>query len=127
MQGERADALVAAIKQVLRASIDDGGSTLRDHVQPDGELGYFQHRFEVYDREGAACPTRAAAASCAGRAGRPLDLLLRALPALAKSGATSDIGRNDVAAYENILAETQGRVGIIRLNRPKALNALSPT
>jgi formamidopyrimidine-DNA glycosylase len=58
IQGERAEQLVGAIKQVLRRSIEDGGSTLRDHVQPDGELGYFQTRFNVYDRAGAACPTR---------------------------------------------------------------------
>ena len=58
VQGERADRLVAAIKQVLLRSIDDGGSTLRDHVQPGGELGYFQTRFNVYDRAGAVCPTR---------------------------------------------------------------------
>lgn len=57
VQGERADRLVATIKQVLLRSIDDGGSTLRDHVQPGGELGYFQTRFNVYDREGAVCPT----------------------------------------------------------------------
>ncbi len=58
VQGERAARLVAAIKQVLLRSIDDGGSTLRDHVQPGGELGYFQTRFNVYDRTGAPCPTR---------------------------------------------------------------------
>jgi formamidopyrimidine-DNA glycosylase len=57
VQGERAERLVAAIKQVLLRSIDDGGSTLRDHMQPGGELGYFQTRFNVYDREGAVCPT----------------------------------------------------------------------
>ena len=58
VQGDRADRLVAAIRQVLLRSIDDGGSTLRDHVQPGGELGYFQTRFKVYDRAGAPCPTR---------------------------------------------------------------------
>ncbi len=58
VQGERADRLMAAIKQVLLRSIDDGGSTLRDHIQPDGELGYFQTRFKVYDREGAPCLTK---------------------------------------------------------------------
>jgi formamidopyrimidine-DNA glycosylase len=58
VQGERAGRLAAAIRQVLLRSIDDGGSTLRDHVQPGGELGYFQTRFNVYDRAGAACPTR---------------------------------------------------------------------
>ena len=36
-------------------AIEAGGSTLRDHRQADGELGYFQHAFAVYDREGAAC------------------------------------------------------------------------
>jgi formamidopyrimidine-DNA glycosylase len=57
VQGERAERLVRAIKQVLLRSIDDGGSTLRDHIQPGGELGYFQTRFNVYDRAGAVCPT----------------------------------------------------------------------
>ena len=58
VQGERAIKLANAIKHVLARSIDDGGSTLRDHVQPGGELGYFQTRFNVYDRAGIACPTR---------------------------------------------------------------------
>jgi formamidopyrimidine-DNA glycosylase len=58
VQGDRADRLVAAIKRVLLRSIDDGGSTLRDHVQPGGELGYFQTRFKVYDRAGAPCATK---------------------------------------------------------------------
>lgn len=58
VQGDRAERLVEAIKRVLLRSIDDGGSTLRDHVQPGGELGYFQTRFKVYDRAGAPCLTR---------------------------------------------------------------------
>jgi formamidopyrimidine-DNA glycosylase len=58
VQGERAERLARAIKQVLLRSIDDGGSSLRDHIQPGGELGYFQTRFNVYDRAGAPCPTR---------------------------------------------------------------------
>jgi formamidopyrimidine-DNA glycosylase len=58
VKGERAARLVEAIKRVLNRSIEDGGSTLRDHVQPGGELGYFQTRFNVYDRAGIACPTR---------------------------------------------------------------------
>jgi len=48
--------LVPAIKAVLAEAIAAGGSSLRDHVRPDGELGYFQHSFAVYDREGLACP-----------------------------------------------------------------------
>ena len=47
--------LVPAIKDVLERSIRDGGSTLRDFAQPDGELGYFATRFHVYGREGEAC------------------------------------------------------------------------
>lgn len=48
--------LVLAIKKVLKAAIAAGGSSLRDYRQADGELGYFQHHFAVYDREGEACP-----------------------------------------------------------------------
>ncbi|MDF3073247.1 MAG: mutM [Alphaproteobacteria bacterium] len=55
VQGEKADKLVAGLKSVLNRAIADGGSSLRDHVQPDGELGYFQTRFSVYDREGQNC------------------------------------------------------------------------
>jgi formamidopyrimidine-DNA glycosylase len=49
--------LPEAIKSVLAAALAAGGSSLRDHRQADGSLGYFQHSFRVYDREGAACPT----------------------------------------------------------------------
>lgn len=49
------DRLVPAIRAVLEASIEDGGSTLRDYARPDGQLGYFATRFEVYGREGEAC------------------------------------------------------------------------
>jgi len=48
--------LVDAIKAVLGEAIEAGGSTLRDYAQADGALGYFQHRFRVYDREGRPCP-----------------------------------------------------------------------
>jgi formamidopyrimidine-DNA glycosylase len=48
--------LVTAIKAVLTEAIAVGGSSLRDHRRPDGELGYFQHSFAVYDREGQPCP-----------------------------------------------------------------------
>ncbi|HEY5378119.1 MAG TPA: bifunctional DNA-formamidopyrimidine glycosylase/DNA-(apurinic or apyrimidinic site) lyase [Pseudolabrys sp.] len=53
---ERAFALVDAIKAVLNDAIKAGGSSLRDHRQADGSLGYFQHNFRVYDREGEPCP-----------------------------------------------------------------------
>ena len=52
---ERAVALVDAIKVVLHDAIKAGGSSLRDHHQADGTLGYFQHSFRVYDREGEPC------------------------------------------------------------------------
>jgi formamidopyrimidine-DNA glycosylase len=52
----RAQKLVPAIRQVLREAIAVGGSSLRDHVQPSGELGYFQHQWRVYDRAGQPCP-----------------------------------------------------------------------
>ena len=54
---ERAVRLVDAIKAVLQDAIKAGGSSLRDHRQTSGELGYFQHRFRVYDREGEPCVT----------------------------------------------------------------------
>jgi formamidopyrimidine-DNA glycosylase len=47
--------LVTAIKDVLRAAIAAGGSTLRDFAAPDGELGYFAKDWRVYGREGQAC------------------------------------------------------------------------
>ncbi|MEM8632031.1 MAG: bifunctional DNA-formamidopyrimidine glycosylase/DNA-(apurinic or apyrimidinic site) lyase [Pseudomonadota bacterium] len=49
--------LVPEIRKVLAEAIEAGGSSLRDHRQADGELGYFQHSFTVYGREGAACLT----------------------------------------------------------------------
>jgi len=52
----RAEKLIAAVKAVLERAIAAGGSSLRDHRQPNGELGYFQHDFKVYGREGGACP-----------------------------------------------------------------------
>jgi formamidopyrimidine-DNA glycosylase len=56
VRGAKAELLVQSIRQVLDAAIAAGGSSLRDFVHHDGELGYFQHSFTVYDREGKACP-----------------------------------------------------------------------
>jgi formamidopyrimidine-DNA glycosylase len=53
--GTRAVRLVPAIKETLAEAIAAGGSSLRDYVQPDGELGYFQHAWKVYGREGEPC------------------------------------------------------------------------
>ena len=55
VQGNRADKLVQAIRAVLIEALEVGGSSLRDHVQPNGKLGYFQNSFRVYGREGEEC------------------------------------------------------------------------
>ena len=52
----RAERLAVAIRSVLTEAIAAGGSSLRDYVQADGELGYFQHHWAVYGREGDPCP-----------------------------------------------------------------------
>ena len=59
---DHAKRLVNAIHAVLNQAIKAGGSSLRDHRQTSGELGYFQHSFQVYDREGDKCQT----AGCSG-------------------------------------------------------------
>jgi formamidopyrimidine-DNA glycosylase len=59
---DHARRLVGAIHGVLNQAIKAGGSSLRDHRQTSGELGYFQHSFQVYDREGEKCQT----AKCGG-------------------------------------------------------------
>jgi formamidopyrimidine-DNA glycosylase len=62
VQGARADKLAQAVKAVLKDAIASGGSSLRDHIRPDGELGYFQHSFDVYGRTGDACANAACGA-----------------------------------------------------------------
>jgi formamidopyrimidine-DNA glycosylase len=57
ISARRVATLVPAIREVLSEAIASGGSSLRDYRQADGELGYFQHTFRVYDREGAPCST----------------------------------------------------------------------
>ena len=56
LTAQQAAALVPLIRAVLVEAIEAGGSSLRDYRQADGELGYFQHTFRVYDREGQPCP-----------------------------------------------------------------------
>ena len=58
----RLERLADAVREVLEEAIEVGGSTLRDYAGADGELGYFQHRFRVYGREGEPC----AAPDCKG-------------------------------------------------------------
>lgn len=62
----RVAGLVPIIRAVLEEAIEAGGSSLRDYRQADGELGYFQHGFRVYDREGQPCLTE----GCASTIGR---------------------------------------------------------
>jgi formamidopyrimidine-DNA glycosylase len=61
--GTRAARLAMAVRETLADAIKAGGSSLRDYVQASGELGYFQHAWRVYDREGDKCPT----SGCKGR------------------------------------------------------------
>ncbi len=55
IKGARAERLVTAVRNVLEEAIESGGSTLRNYSHTDGELGYFQHRFQVYGHEGDPC------------------------------------------------------------------------
>ena len=64
--GARAARLVPAIQSVLSEAIQAGGSTLRDYVRADGELGGFQDRFDVYDREGQRCSRCPGPPGCPG-------------------------------------------------------------
>jgi formamidopyrimidine-DNA glycosylase len=64
--GLRARRLVPAIRQTLTEAIAAGGSSLRDYVQPGGELGYFQHAWNVYGHEGEPCPVCPGEPACPG-------------------------------------------------------------
>lgn len=68
--GKRAERLVPEIRTVLQEAIASGGSTLRDYVQASGELGYFQHSFAVYGREGEPCRTCGASVQRIVQSGR---------------------------------------------------------
>jgi formamidopyrimidine-DNA glycosylase len=64
--GARSERLVPAIRAVLAESIGAGGSSLRDYVRADGELGRFQDRFAVYGREDEPCPDCPGVPPCQG-------------------------------------------------------------
>lgn len=57
LSGRECTALVAGIRDVLSEALDSGGSSLRDHITVQGDLGYFQHKFSVYGRTGQPCTT----------------------------------------------------------------------
>lgn len=69
VQGARAERLASAVRSVLTDAIAAGGSSLRDYVQPDGELGYFQHAWRVYGREGEPCAGSDAVIAASGQSG----------------------------------------------------------
>lgn len=56
IKGAKAEALARAIRDTLTRAIAAGGSSLRDYVQTSGELGFFQHQWAVYGKEGEKCP-----------------------------------------------------------------------
>ena len=62
----RASRLVASIRTTLADAVAAGGSSLRDYVQTDGELGWFQHSWKVYGRAGAPCERCPGPATCPG-------------------------------------------------------------
>lgn len=70
ISGLRAERLAIAIVTILRAAIDDGGTSLRDHVQPGGEIGYFVQRLAVYGQAGRPCPKCSATIKAIIQSGR---------------------------------------------------------
>jgi hypothetical protein len=115
---------------VISEAIAAGGSSLRDHIQTDGTLGYFQHGFSVYDREGKACPrpgcgdtvrriVQGGRSTFMCRAARRIDAV-REEPRVANGNK-----ERYAMALKTLKTETRGRVAIITLNRPDALNALN--
>ncbi len=55
IKGKRAERLVASIKTILLKAIEAGGTSLRNHIQPDGEIGYFAQALQIYSRSGEPC------------------------------------------------------------------------
>lgn len=70
VRGARAERLVTAIRTVLQRAIEDGGASLRDHVQPGGEIGYFVQRLSVYGRAGEPCHNCASGIRAITQSGR---------------------------------------------------------
>ena len=72
--------IAAAARAILQRAIDTGGTTLRDYRTPGGDPGLFTIELAAYGRAGQPCP-RCGGAIRALRSGRPIHLLLPALPA----------------------------------------------
>ena len=126
------NALVQEIRATLTEAIAAGGSSLRDYRQADGALGYFQHGFKVYGREGAACQrcrmhghvrriVQSGRSSFYCAAARddlnPLAKLISEQVDSHRQGANM--------AYETLIVDIKDHVALIRLNRPDAMNALN--
>jgi len=73
IKGVRAERLAVAVRNVIAEAIEAGGSTLRDYAGADGALGYFQHCFDAYGREGEACRGAMAGKGC----GKPIARLVQ--------------------------------------------------
>ena len=116
MTPAEAEALVAAVRAVLADAIAAGGSSLRDYRQADGELGYFQHSFAVYGREGAPCPRGAAARSArvvqAGRSSFfcPACQALNPEAAVVLLAACQSTKESSPVAYETLIVEIEDHV-----------------
>ena len=113
--------------RVLNQAIKAGGSSLRDHRQTSGELGYFQHSFQVYDREGEKCQT----AGCGGivqavHPERPLDLLVPEMPEVSstikrESGTMTGNWRDRAGTvFECQKQPASGSRGMVVSNHPLA-------
>lgn len=55
---KRSELLATSVREIIASAIEAGGSSLRDHKQTDGTMGYFQHTFNVYDQEGKPCKSQ---------------------------------------------------------------------
>ena len=131
------EALVAAVKAVLEDAIKAGGSSLRDYRRADGRIGRFQHRLQgLWPRRQTLLKKRLRRNRTPHRPRRTLDLLLSNLSTLGDSETImfanvftarepDPEAPKKNGAYETILVSTKGKVGLIQLNRPQALNALN--
>jgi formamidopyrimidine-DNA glycosylase len=70
IKGKRAERLVPAIQVILKKAIEAGGTSLRDHIQPGGEIGYFVQSLQMYGRGGESCPNCSAAIRVLKQSGR---------------------------------------------------------
>ena len=105
------DRLATSIRSVIADAIKAGGSSLKDYRQADGELGYFQHSFSVYDREGSLARATVAMARCR--------VSFKAGARRFTVQSVSIINGGSRMTYENIIVETREKVGFIQLNRPQ--------